>query len=316
MKRITIALICMMLFCVITGCTASTDDAAPASETAAQEETMAETEVETPAPETEETEGGWKDITDQVDGKDTESETDPETGETGTETQEPFDGHVNYTYDAQGRKISDDARGFVSISEAVPDIIVEARYYTTYNFVGDRIDGYEEPVALISREGAEALKEVSDEMMAKGYRLKVYDAYRPLQAEFHFVRWAKDVNDARMKAYFYPDLDKSVLFSYGYIADYSGHCRGSSVDLTLFDMNTGKDVDMGGTFAHFGRESHPDYTGITTEQYNNRMMLRECMMRHGFQPINTEWWHFNLAYEPYPDVYFTFPVSTESVEGN
>ena len=220
-------------------------------------------------------------------------------------------------------------KGFVRLAEAVPDVILEIRYYSTYNFVGDRIDGYEKPTALLTVEAANALKAVSDDVMKQGYRLKIFDAYRPQRAVTHFMNWAKDIKDTRMKRYFYPNLDKSVLFPQGYIAEKSGHSRGSTVDLTLFDMNTEKEVDMGGTFDWFGRESHPDwcgdpetgkYTGgfpgnatpsggkINEVQFKNRMILRKAMMRHGFKPIAEEWWHFTLVNEPYPDTYFTHPV--------
>ena len=175
--------------------------------------------------------------------------------------------------------------GFVALAEAVPDVILEPRYYSTYNFVGERIDGYEEPCALLTKEAARALRAASDDCVRRGYRLKIYDAYRPQQAVAHFVRWAADVSDTRMKPYFYRDLDKSVLFERGYIAEKSGHSRGSTVDLTLFDMKTGKEVDMGGTFDWFGLESHPDYKDITKEQFANRMLLREIMLAHGFKPI-------------------------------
>ena len=211
-------------------------------------------------------------------------------------------------------KYSDDASDFVLLAEAVPDAILEIRYYSTYNFVGDRIDGYEQPVALLTKEAAAALKEVSDEVMAKGYRLKIYDAYRPQKAVTHFMNWALAPEDVRMKPYFYPELDKTVLFPQGYIAEHSGHSRGSTVDLTLFDMKTEKEADMGGTFDYFGELSHPDYTGITEEQYANRMLLREAMMNHGFKPLVEEWWHFTLENEPYPDTYFTFPVNSSSVK--
>ena len=220
-------------------------------------------------------------------------------------------------YAAEGDvRFSDDASDFVVLSEAVPDVILEIRYYSTYNFVGDRIDGYEEPTALLTKEAAAALKEVSDDLVRRGYRLKIYDAYRPQKAVTHVMNWALDPADTRMKEYFYPELDKDVLFPQGYIAEHSGHSRGSTVDLTLFDMASGKEVDMGGTFDYFGELSHPDYTGITEEQYNNRMILREAMISHGFRPLVEEWWHFTLADEPYPDTYFTFPVSSKSVEEN
>ncbi len=207
-----------------------------------------------------------------------------------------------------------DSSDFVLLSEAVPDAILEIRYYSTYNFVGDRIDGYEEPVALLTKEAAAALKEVSDELVEKGYRLKIYDAYRPQMAVDHFVRWSEDSKDIRMKDYFYPELEKDVLFPLGYIDRRSGHSRGSTVDLTLFDMKTEKELDTGGTFDYFGELSHPDYTQITEEQYANRMILREAMMNHGFKPLPEEWWHFTLMDEPFPDTFFTFPVNSNSVE--
>lgn len=207
-----------------------------------------------------------------------------------------------------------DSSDFVQLAEAVPDAILEIRYYSTYNFVGERVDGYEEPLALLTKEAAEALKQVSDYVMEQGYRLKIFDAYRPQKAVDHFVRWAEDLEDTRMKPYFYPEKDKSVLFSEGYIDARSGHSRGSTIDLTLFDMTTEKEVDMGGTFDYFGELSHPDHTeNLTQEQYQNRMILREAMMRFGFRPLSTEWWHFTLDTEPFTNTYFEFPVNSDSV---
>ena len=220
---------------------------------------------------------------------------------------------VMTTTGTDGVKLSDDASDFVILSEVVPDAILEIRYYSTYNFIGDRIDGYEEPIALLTEEAAQALAEVSEDLKEEGYRLKVYDAYRPQSAVTMFWTWSKDREDTRMKEYFYPEVDKSDLNMYGYVAKHSGHSRGSTVDLTLFDMDTEKEVDMGSTYDYFGDESHPDYSGITDEQRENRMILRDAMMRHGFKPIATEWWHFTLKDEPYPDTYFTFPVNSDSV---
>ncbi len=203
---------------------------------------------------------------------------------------------------------SDNARGFVSVGEAIPDVILEIRYYSSFNFVGERIDGYEEPIALLTAEAAAALKQASDEAVTRGYRLKIYDAYRPQKAVDHFMRWAEDLSDTRMKPYFYPGIDKSILIPGGYIAAHSGHSRGSTVDLTLFDTRTQRELDMGSPFDFFGEESHPDYRGITEIQHSNRMLLREIMTSYGFLPIDEEWWHFTLAGEPWPDTYFTFPV--------
>ena len=222
---------------------------------------------------------------------------------------------------------TEDNSQFVTLTDVVPDAILEIRYFGTYNFVGTRIDGYLEPTALLTKEAADSLRAVSDDVKALGYRLKVYDAYRPQQAVDHFVRWAEDIPDTLMRTYFYPDLDKSVLFDQEYIYAKSGHTRGSTIDLTLFDMQTEKELDMGGTFDWFGPESHPDFCGnpetqeytadnskspaarsITEEQFQNRMILRAAMMRHGFKPLSTEWWHFTLCDEPFPDTYFNLPV--------
>ena len=216
-----------------------------------------------------------------------------------------------YAQEEISRLASPDQGGrehFVKISDVIPDVILEIRYYSTYNFVGTRIDGYLSPTALLTQEAADSLKAVSDDVIKLGYRLKIYDAYRPQCAVDHFVRWSKDAGDTLTKRYFYPMLDKPVLFEQDYIMEKSGHTRGSTVDLTLFDMTTEKEVDMGGTFDWFGEESHPDYTGITPEQFANRMILRDAMLRHGFKPLDSEWWHFTLKDEPFPDTYFTFPV--------
>ena len=208
------------------------------------------------------------------------------------------------------KKVTMDPSAFVLLSDYVPAIVQEIRYYSTYNFIGDRIDGYEEPCAILTMEAARALKSVSNEMNVMGYRLKVFDAYRPAAAVKHFVLWGLEDTDIRMKPFFYPDLDKEELFMRGYIASRSSHSRGSTVDLTLFDMRTGKELDMGSPFDYFSEVSHPDYTGITKEQYENRMLLRNAMLRNGFEPYDCEWWHFTLRDEPFPDAYFEFPVSS------
>ena len=205
-------------------------------------------------------------------------------------------------------KFSDDVSGFVSIGEMIPDVLLDIRYYSSFNFIGERIGGYEEPAALITREAAQALKAVSDEAARQGLRLKIFDAYRPQKAVDHFMRWAADPADIRMKAYFYPELNKDEIIPQGYIAQHSGHSRGSTVDLTLFEMATQEDVDMGGTFDFCGEKSHPDYKGVSEAQRANRMLLQSMMVKYGFRPLSTEWWHFTLENEPWPETYFTFPV--------
>ena len=224
------------------------------------------------------------------------------------------------TGEAGDNRAATESAGFVNITDVVPDVILEVRYFGTYNFVGARIDGYEQPTALLTREAADSLKAVSEDLKAQGYRLKIYDAYRPQKGVDHFVRWGKDLDDMLMKPYFYPNESKDSLFIKDYIATRSGHSRGSTLDLTLFDMRTEKEVDMGGTFDWFGKESHPDCGGdpvtgtyrpndtLTAQQFANRMLLRTVMLSHGFKPYDCEWWHFTLKNEPYPDTYFEFPV--------
>jgi len=204
-----------------------------------------------------------------------------------------------------------DSSGFVVLADYVPGIIQEIRYHSTYNFIGDRIDGYEDPCALLTIEAARALKNVSNEVNVEGYRLKVFDAYRPARAVKHFVLWGIEDLDLRMKPYFYPDLDKEELFTKGYIAKRSSHSRGSTVDLTLLDMKTGKELDMGSPFDLFSPVSHPDFQGISKDQYANRMLLQQVMVRNGFEPLDCEWWHFTLKNEPFPETYFDFPISRE-----
>ena len=208
----------------------------------------------------------------------------------------------------------EDASGFCLLTDSIPDVILEIRYFSTYNFVGKRVDGYQEPVALITKKAACALHKVSNELKSKGYRLKIYDTYRPQCAVDHFMRWAKKLDDTLTKACFYPNLTKKQIFDSGFVATKSSHTRGSTVDLTLVDAKTGKEVDMGGVFDYFEQSSHTDYDGITVAQYNNRMILKDAMIRHGFEPFQGEWWHFTLANEPYPDTYFTFPVCVASVK--
>ena len=207
-----------------------------------------------------------------------------------------------------------DSSGFVILSEVIPDIINEIRYYTSYNFVGERIDGYEEPIALLTKEAAGALKKVNDELIKHGYRIKIFDAYRPTRAVKHFMKWSKDKNDDKMREFFYPDLDKASIFESGYLAKNSPHSRGSTVDITLFDMKLGKDVDMGSPFDFLGDISHPDSSKVTKKQHENRMFLKDIMTSNGFKSIKSEWWHFVLENEPYPNTYFDFPVNSNSIK--
>ncbi len=200
------------------------------------------------------------------------------------------------------------AEGFVYLGDVDRTIHVDLRYFSTNNFIGKKIDGYNNNCLIVTKKTALALKEVQKILSSKGLSLKIYDAYRPQQAVDHFVRWAKDMDDIKMKPQYYPNVEKSQLFKQGYIASKSGHTRGSTVDLTIIDIKTKKELDMGSPYDFFGVESHPFYKNITKEQKDNRMYLREIMLLNGFVPYENEWWHFTLQNEPFPKTYFNFPV--------
>lgn len=207
-----------------------------------------------------------------------------------------------------GSKMPD---GFVYVHDVIESVQYDIRYYGEDNFVGTRIDGYEAPVAILTEEAAAALKVAADQLEKQGYVIKIFDCYRPQQAVDHFVRWAQDSDDVKMKDKYYPDLDKSQLFPLGYIAEKSGHSRGSVVDLTLVDMETNEEVDMGSGFDFFGEISNHGTELITPEQERNRNILRDAMVAAGFEIYPEEWWHYQLKDEPYPDQYFNFVVSDE-----
>jgi D-alanyl-D-alanine dipeptidase len=198
--------------------------------------------------------------------------------------------------------------GFVYLDNVIPGIKLEMRYYTDNNFTGKRVDGYLRPRCIISKHAAMALKNVQNDLLSFGLELKIYDAYRPQMAVDNFVRWAADLNDTKMKKQYYPDEDKSNLFRDGYIAAKSGHTRGSTVDLTIIESATAKELDMGSTFDFFGPISWPDSKLTPADKRANRLLLRTLMIKYGFNPYAKEWWHFTLGSEPYPDTYFNFEV--------
>lgn len=197
---------------------------------------------------------------------------------------------------------------FVDAADGAPGLRVEMRYAGSHNFVGRPVDGYAAPVCLLTREAAEALAAVQTELAESGLGLKVFDCYRPQRAVAHFARWARNLGDQSTKAEYYPNVDKSQLFALGYIAERSGHSRGSTVDVTIVDLTSGAEIDMGSPYDLFDPRSWPSDQSVSIEERANRMRLQEVMQRHGFRPLREEWWHFTLNAEPYPDTYFDFIV--------
>ena len=197
---------------------------------------------------------------------------------------------------------------FVDVSGVVPGLVVDLRYLGTNNFVGARIDGYEKPVCYLTRPTAEALANVQRDLAAKGLGLKVFDCYRPARAVAHFARWARAIDDVKMKPRFYPGEDKRHLFSRGYLASRSGHSRGSTVDLTLVTLADGAELDMGTPFDFFSVRSWPGNRTVSIDAQRNRRVLGDAMRQRGFLSHSKEWWHFTLRREPFPDTYFDFAV--------
>jgi D-alanyl-D-alanine dipeptidase len=198
--------------------------------------------------------------------------------------------------------------GFVYVKDLIPNLRTDLRYYSSNNFVGEPIDGYEKPKCILTKEAAIALKKVQEEFEKLGFGLLIFDAYRPQRAVNHFIRWSKDSTDIKMKEEFYPNIDKKDLFKEGYIAEKSGHSRGSTVDLTIVSLKTGHILDLGGPYDFFDKKSWTEYTNITKNQRAIRLMLKRRMEKHGFVSYEKEWWHFTLKNEPYPNTYFDFPV--------
>lgn len=205
-----------------------------------------------------------------------------------------------------GSQISYDKSDFAPVYTAVYDAAFDIRYYSSNNFTGNRIKGYNAPIAYMTKESLKALTVAADDLRKQGYRLLIWDSYRPQKAVDNFVEWINNPNDDGDKS-FYPNLKKSDLIAGVYIMPKSGHSRGSTVDLTLIKID-GSFVDMGGTFDLFSEISHPDYKKLTRTQKRNRKILHDAMIKAGFQGIESEWWHFTLKNEPYPDTYFDFDV--------
>lgn len=198
--------------------------------------------------------------------------------------------------------------GFTQIHKIIPNVVYDIRYYSSDNFVGARVDGYLKPVAYITKEAAEALKRVQAELNDEGLGLKVFDAYRPQKAVDHFVRWGSVASDTLTKQRYYPEIRKDRVFELGYVARRSGHTRGSTIDLTIVDLETKEELDMGSPWDFFGAISHHDSPLVDSGHTASRNKLRNVMHKHGFKEYANEWWHYTLKDEPYPETYFDFDV--------
>ena len=198
--------------------------------------------------------------------------------------------------------------GFVYLNDIDDSIIVDLKYYSSENFTGRFVDGYLANKAILTNEAGIALSNAQKDFNKLGYSLILYDAYRPQSAVDFFVRWSTNLNDTLFKNLYYPDIKKSNLFKLGYIAYKSGHSRGSTIDVSLVDITTNKEIDMGTIFDYFGIESHTFYDNLTENQKANRLLLYEIMSNNGFQNYSKEWWHYTLKNEPFQK-YFDFLIN-------
>lgn len=197
---------------------------------------------------------------------------------------------------------------FIDLAGFIPDLRIEAAYASTANFTGQRVPGYDEGRMLLTRPAAEALLRVQQQLCCANLALKVFDAYRPQRAVEFFLAWSRQPDDLRLKQLYYPHLEKRQLFELGYLVEFSSHSRGSTVDLTFVDADTGRELDMGTPFDFFDPRSGPDSLAVTPRQRAHRQLLQDAMTSQGFVPLAEEWWHFTLKDEPYPDRVFDFTV--------
>lgn len=222
---------------------------------------------------------------------------------------------------------------FVYLKAIDPSIQQEIRYFTNHNFIGSPIEGYQASECILTKAAAQALSAIQKELQKSGLSLKVYDCYRPQRAVNEFIAWSQKTEDQKMKAEFYPRVNKADFFELGYVGAKSGHTRGSTMDLTIIPagaksqtyrpnqplvacyapynqrFNDGS-IDMGTGFDCMDPLSHNDNQTINPVAYKNRQLLKTMMEKHGFLPFQTEWWHFTLKNEPHPDSYFDFPVTS------
>lgn len=199
---------------------------------------------------------------------------------------------------------------FVILNDTLANAVFDIRYHGENNFVGTQVNGYLEPLCILQKEAAMALAKASKAAEEKGYRLKIFDCYRPQRAVSNFVKWASDLQDLSTKQQYYPNLPKDTLLG-PYIAEKSGHSRGSSIDLTLQKLNEdGRYItlDMGTEFDFFDSLSNTYNQNLAPGILNNRRKLIAFMELGGFVNYKMEWWHFSLPDPHYKTTYFDFPV--------
>ncbi|GAA0955646.1 D-Ala-D-Ala dipeptidase VanX-Sc [Kribbella koreensis] len=198
---------------------------------------------------------------------------------------------------------------FVFVDEFASGIRWDAKYATWDNFTGRPVDGYLANRIVGTRALCAALTEAREKAEPRGFGLLLWDGYRPQRAVDRFLQWSKQPEDGRTKPRHYPNISRADMFAKGYVSTKSGHSRGSTVDLTLYHLATGELAAMGGGHDLMDSISHHDADGITPTEASNRQALRSIMTACGFTPYASEWWHYTLEDEPFPNTYFDFPIA-------
>lgn len=170
---------------------------------------------------------------------------------------------------------SDSTKMMVELRSIIPGIVYDLRYATAKNFMNRKMYSGDIRHTFLRRPAAEALSKVQAELNEQGYGLKIFDAYRPYSVTVKFWELVKD--------------EKYVANP----AKGSGHNRGLAVDLTIIDLKTGKELDMGTDFDNFTDTAHHDFQKLGTSTKQNRKLLKDIMIKHGFDPFETEWWHYS-----------------------
>jgi len=198
---------------------------------------------------------------------------------------------------------------FLFVDEHVPGIRWDAKYATWDNFTGKPVDGYEANRIVVAKALCVALADAREAAASRGFGLLLWDGYRPRRAVECFLRWSRQPENGHTKPRYYPNIDRGEMVERGYVVARSGHSRGASVDLTLFDLRSGELTPMGGDHDLMDPISHHGAEGITPVEAANRERLRAIMETCGFHSYACEWWHYTLTAEPYPATYFDFPIT-------
>jgi len=223
-------------------------------------------------------------------------------------------------------------RGFVYLRDIDPTIVQDIRYAGSHNLVGRPVKGYLAAECILSAPAANALAAAQRKLAGTKLSLIVWDCYRPKRAVDDFLAWSRDRTRAEMKAEFYPRTEKTMLFALGYFAKPSAHSRGSAVDLGIVprDVSTAPlpdasrpygactapkgerfedgTIDFGTGYDCLDALANTSNAFVGKAARDNRQLLRSYMREAGFRSYAREWWHFQLANEPFLDG-FDFEVS-------